>query len=103
MPFDPPEPFDDSPPDFVVYSFPFAHDWTVGIGEWTFGINEVDLSGARAEDFGPRTNVYVGPTRFSMTFSAYEVVLVGVLSILILVPAVFHAVARFCDRSKPAG
>jgi hypothetical protein len=102
MPFDPREPFDDSPPEYVDYSFALAHDWTLGIGEWTFGINEVDLSGARAEDFGPRTNVYVGPTQFSTTFSAYEVLLVGVLSLLILVPAVFHTVARIVGRSKLA-
>src|SRR5262245_43176642 len=107
MPFDPPETLDDSPPEYVVYSFvdvsvPLVHDWTVGLGTWTFGINEMDLSGTRLKDLGPSTTVYFGPTRFSTTFSAYEIVLVGVLSALVLVPAVFHAVARFCSRSKPA-
>ena len=98
MPLDPPESFIECPP---VYSFPYAHNWTVGPGVWTFGINEVDLSGAPTEDFIPRTTVYVGPTQFSTSFSAYEVVAGGVLAALVIVAAVLHTVARFVGRSRP--
>jgi len=70
---------------------------------WTFGISEVEFSGAPPEEFSPRTTVYVGTSQFSTSFSAYEVAAVGVLAALVLVAAVSYAVARFGRRPDAAG
>jgi hypothetical protein len=72
---------------------PYEHEWTFSFGDWKFGVEELSADFLRVTGFPP-TSVHVGPTSFDTSFSAYEVVGIGVVGALLLVAAVALVITR---------
>jgi hypothetical protein len=103
MPFDSPATFDDSPPEYIPFGFPLAHDWTVGSGDWTFGIYEQDFEGLSVDVFSEPTTIFIGPTQFTTRFTAFEVLAAVVITALVIFACVSLVVARAGRRTESAG
>ncbi len=75
-----------------------VHDWTANFGDWTFGIQELYWPPSPLLDTNRMTVIYVGPTDFTVSLSAYAVLSFFIIGSQV---AVF-VLAMLCTRYSGA-
>ena len=77
----------------VVIIEVYKHEWTVSVGDWKFGVEELQDYILRLTS-GASTTVHIGPTSFETNLSAYQVLGIATIGSLILLAVVAFVVSR---------
>src|SRR5262245_25892162 len=93
------------PPDFYFEgssTFVAKHNWTLELGDWSFGVLELDVPTLEESDkFPARTTVTLGPPQcnFETDFSAGVILTIFAAASVILVAGLSVIITKF-DRSR---
>ena len=74
-----------------------VHDWTVAVGDWLFGICEYDLIGTGF------SQIYLGHAVFETRLSAWTVVAIGSIGLVVVITVLAFVISRFTARRPVAG